>query len=212
MRPLPHIAGALTMVAGVSVLAFLLVHLNARQHRAKETNKVLDALLAFEPAKPPRRRPQPAPKRRAPPKTTPRASAPRPNLGADLSGLGAGVALFDSGALQGLSDGMVDAQKLAKDMVMTEDAVDVLPDCSRNPMPRPPPRAAQKGISGEVELRMLVDGEGAVQNAKVTKSDPPGFFDEAVLDTVRGWRCKPATYQGQGVKLWITLPIRFKLG
>lgn len=55
-----------------------------------------------------------------------------------------------------------------------------------------PPRAFHKRIPGWVEVHLEIGSEGEVADATVLRSDPPGIFDEEVLETVRQWRyCPP---------------------
>jgi protein TonB len=63
-----------------------------------------------------------------------------------------------------------------------------------------------------VIVQMLIGKDGSVLEAKIQRSQPEGFFDEAVMDVVRGWRFKPATYQGRPVDLRVDQTIRFDLG
>ncbi len=207
-----RIVSGLFSFAACAALGGVLWVMNARQHGAKEVSKSLDAEVAVKPKAPPpkkKNRPKPKPKRRPRRK----AAAPRPSLSSNMSGLAAGLPVFDSGDLSGMANGLLGSDKMAKDMVMTEGSVDNPPRPSPgNRPPVPPARAASKGISGHVKLRLLINSSGQVTRVKVVESVPQGFFDESATEAAQNWTFEPATYQGQPVKTWSTMKLRFKLG
>lgn len=153
------------------------------------------------PKKPPKKRPtkkKKVRKSRTPP-------PPAPIVGADLGGLAFGLDAL-VGGLGGDGDSLLGE---VEDVVMTEDAVDEGPrPVSRMP-PKYPERARKKGISGRVELSLLISAAGAVQDARVLSATPVGIFEEAALAAVRGWRFQPAMYEGRPVAIRVTLPLSF---
>lgn len=54
--------------------------------------------------------------------------------------------------------------------------------------PRYPLQAAQEGISGYVQIKFDVDGDGNVQNAKVIKAVPEQTFGKEALKAVTQWK------------------------
>ena len=98
-----------------------------------------------------------------------------------------------------------------KNMVMTQDSVDAMPRIMQRTSPRYPPRARASGLTGLVTLNLLIGLSGEVIKVKVLQSTPPGVFDEAAIEAVRGWQFSPATYQGQAVKVWARQTLRFNL-
>jgi len=54
--------------------------------------------------------------------------------------------------------------------------------------PMYPKAAADARIEGQVVVDLTVDRDGHVTEAVVVESDPPGVFDQAVLDAVLQWR------------------------
>lgn len=100
----------------------------------------------------------------------------------------------------------------AAEMVMTNDTVDTpAKPLSSNRAPTPPGKARQNGIAGYVVVQLLVGKDGSVLESKVVRSDPPGFFDDKVMEVVPSWRFTPATYQGQPVVMRVDQKIRFDL-
>ena len=63
--------------------------------------------------------------------------------------------------------------------------------------PKYPPEAEAQHIEGRVKVRLTVDVEGNVTDAQVLLAEPPGVFDEAVLEAVRQYKFKRdgTTYQ-----------------
>jgi protein TonB len=60
-------------------------------------------------------------------------------------------------------------------------------------------------------VRVLVDERGRVVRAEL-KGNPAGFgFDQSALQAARAARFAAATQGGEAVKMWVDLPIHFKL-
>lgn len=78
------------------------------------------------------------------------------------------------------------------------------------PTRTPPPTypATLKGVSGMVAVIVIIDEEGSVIQATVTKSSDPAF-DAPSLDAIKRWKFKPAEKDGQVVKAKVTIPVRF---
>ena len=91
------------------------------------------------------------------------------------------------------------------------DEVDVAPTVLRSVEPQYPHAAKRKGITGVVEVKALVGADGRVQSVSVTKANPKGVFEDAVIMAVRNWRFKPGVKDGQDVPTWVVFPVRFEL-
>lgn len=78
--------------------------------------------------------------------------------------------------------------------------------------PQYPPRAAERGTEGWVELRFSISASGTVQDAEVTKSHPGHVFDRAALRAVRRWKYNPKIKDGNPVvRHGITVRLEFSL-
>lgn len=90
-------------------------------------------------------------------------------------------------------------------------AVDRMPTPLRQLKPRYPMAARRLGQSGQVQLRLYVDQQGAVREVTVVRAEPAGVFEDAALEAVRKWRFEPAMFKGAPVGVWMSLPVRFSL-
>jgi protein TonB len=78
--------------------------------------------------------------------------------------------------------------------------------------PQYPPRAAERGLEGWVELNFIISVTGTVQDAEVTNSHPRNVFDRAALRAVRRWKYNPQIADGKPVERHgITVRLEFTL-
>jgi hypothetical protein len=144
-----HLAGGLTSLSAAALLLLVLTAMNRPLDKADEARgKGAVTVIAPPPQKPPPEKVKPRPKQ--PPRERPPTT--KPKLSASLSGLGSGVPLLGAAdafgdASQWLGDGN------AKNLVMTEDAVDRTPPPLSTPAPSTPARARAHGINRGLKLR-----------------------------------------------------------
>ena len=74
-----------------------------------------------------------------------------------------------------------------------------------------PEGARQRSLDGNVGMEILVDEEGRVTNARVTRPAGNGF-DAVALRFIRKHRFRPATRNGQPVTVWIPWLYKFRIG
>ncbi len=73
------------------------------------------------------------------------------------------------------------------------------------------PSLAQKaGIEGTVSIKAMIDKDGNVFTAELLKSVGAGC-DEEALEYVKELRFKPGTQREKPVKVWMVIPVKFKL-
>ncbi len=79
--------------------------------------------------------------------------------------------------------------------------------------PDPPytPQARKEKLSGAVAVRVLIDAEGKVVDAKEVSQRLGGGLDEIALDTVRTWKFQPAMRKGVPVAARLVVQVSFKL-
>ncbi len=91
-------------------------------------------------------------------------------------------------------------------------AVEELPVNIKFVKPNYPEIAQKAGIEGSVWIRMLVDKNGDVKDAKILKeSGANAGFEEAALVVAKQTKWKPAMQNKQPVAVWISLEYRFAL-
>lgn len=73
--------------------------------------------------------------------------------------------------------------------------------------PKYPLDAVEKGIYGQVLLRILVSETGEVENAEVVSGED--VLRQAAIDAVRQWQFKPYLEAGKPIKVKTTIPVNF---
>jgi protein TonB len=82
--------------------------------------------------------------------------------------------------------------------------------CPERAAPSYPPQSNRLGETGTVVLRVELDEQGNVTDARVSNSSGFARLDEAALVAARKWHCNPASRNGQTVRV-IPAPIVFVL-
>lgn len=203
-----QIAAILVAASVPALLGGAIVAMNAHTHQASEVLTELRAdIQVQQPDKPPeKKRP---PKVRSdrklyrPARSKP---APRPRFSTQLVGLGGSVAVFSEEDLNQLDSDASSAWtdvRATPDLVMTRETVDTHPELIPHlcPMPQPPARAINRGLTGFVRVRALVTVDGRLDRIRVVEAQPEDLFEDAVLRALERWRLKPATYGGEPVAM-----------
>ena len=194
------------LAVGFSLLLFMLmysaIHVGKFVHQGSETLQTIDfvrlkrdseveTLSRRKPPPPPAQPPPPAKMRVAAESVQQGMTAmeiPTLNLSASVSGgpiggsIAAGAAMFDG---------------------------DLLP-LQRIP-PQYPRDAARSGVTGWVQLEVLVNADGSVRSAKVLDSKPRGIFEASAVQAVMRWKFKPKIKDGKPVEQRGAQKIEFNL-
>ncbi|WP_435632492.1 energy transducer TonB [Carnimonas bestiolae] len=80
-----------------------------------------------------------------------------------------------------------------------------------NPPPQYPPLALRRRIEGTVGLKILVTPQGRAGQVQVTKSSGSSLLDDAAVNTVKGWKFKPARRGDTPISGWALQSIAFHL-
>ena len=76
--------------------------------------------------------------------------------------------------------------------------------------PRYPEFARKAGLSGDVQLRVLVDVDGRVSRVEVV-AGAPGGLTEAATEAVRRWVYEPARVGGRPIAVWKMVRVHFAI-
>ena len=103
----------------------------------------------------------------------------------------------------------------------TEDVADIVRVCARHGTPIVPFGAgtsleghilpARAGITGWVQVEVLVNADGSVRSAKVVDAKPKGMFEAAAMTAVLRWKFKPKVLDGKPVDQRGQCKIEFNL-
>lgn len=74
-----------------------------------------------------------------------------------------------------------------------------------------PEIARKAGVEGRVYINVLIDERGNVVDTKVLKSLGNNGCDEAAIAAIRAVKWKPAKQRDKPVKVWVGIPVVFKL-
>lgn len=74
-----------------------------------------------------------------------------------------------------------------------------------------PEIARKAGVEGRVLVYAQVDEVGVVQRTRVIQSLGPNGCDEAAVAAIKAVKWKPAKQRDRNVKVWIAVPVDFKL-
>lgn len=64
-------------------------------------------------------------------------------------------------------------------------------------LPDYPPRAAQRGIEGWVEVEFTISATGTVKNARVVGYEPSTIFNKSAVRAVQKWKYNPKMVDGK---------------
>jgi protein TonB len=72
-----------------------------------------------------------------------------------------------------------------------------------------PELARKAGIEGRVTVKVLINTKGNVEKVEVVKGHP--MLNDAAIDAAKEWKFKPGKQRDRFVKVWMNIPIDFKL-
>lgn len=110
----------------------------------------------------------------------------------------------------GIPDAPPASQGLSHGDVLQVGSGVTAPEKLHAPQPRYSEDARKGRVQGVVILQAIIDAMGNVAEVEVLKGLPLGLTDSAI-ETVKGWRYKPATLDGKPVAVYLNLLINFSL-
>jgi protein TonB len=81
--------------------------------------------------------------------------------------------------------------------------------CPNREPPVYPAQSRRRGEGGQVVLKVVLDEQGRVDEARIHNSSGVPRLDEAALVAVRNWHCTPATRAGRAVRAVALQPFNF---
>lgn len=153
---------------------------------------------------------QPAAPAAAPPALVAEGAAlPRFDLSSGSGApMGARVAVGASGT--GLGEAAASSTAASDDVVHAASSVQVAARLVRSVAARYPIHARADELEADVEVEVVVDREGRVVDARVSRPAGHGF-DEAALAAVRAYRFSPAQREGRAVRVRMPWSVQFRL-
>jgi len=79
------------------------------------------------------------------------------------------------------------------------------------PKPKYPDSAKKTRTEGQAVVTALIDINGSIMVAQILQSSGNQMLDEAALAAARQAKFTPAEQQGKFVRVWVSIPYRFKL-
>jgi len=201
-----QIKASLWMVFGLFFVFGLVIYMNEKGGVSEP--KVKKQSLDFVSQKVLKPKPKPKPKPKKTERSKPKRSAPAPTLDTSLSGIDTGLDAFMNEDMN-MDDELLG--DIGKNMVMSENSVDVAPSPRERTAMAYPKKARRAGISGYVKMNLLISKNGDVEKVKVLESQPADVFDDVAINGVKTWKFKPAQYKGEAVKVWAKQKVRFDL-
>jgi protein TonB len=182
------------------------------------------SMIVFVSTPPPRLPAVPPPPQAAPPAHAPAPVAPRPvdpdaapvvaptGIAAEsaiprLTATGVGGGLPPAIATVGA--GQLAAAPLSPPQIVRPGGDIKEPRKTHDARPVYPPVAIAAKVEGVVIIEATIGTDGAVVNARVTRSVP--LLDQAALDAVRQWRFTPTLLNGTPVDVLMTVTVHFTL-
>jgi protein TonB len=89
--------------------------------------------------------------------------------------------------------------------------VEVKPQPMVQARPRYPDLARKAGIEGQTVVKALVDVDGSVMDVQILKSSGNQMLDEAALTAARNWKFSPAKQRDKFVRVYVSIPVTFRL-
>jgi len=127
-------------------------------------------------------------------------------LSADLEvALGAGGALAGFGEIRSLTA----AEPVKEDAFAMED-LEKRPEPVSQVAPAYPAELRKAKVEGVVTLVFVLDETGRVEDPRVENSSRPEF-EKPALEAIRKWRFSPGQKDGQPVRTYIRVPMRFRV-
>lgn len=121
------------------------------------------------------------------------------------------IAMGGGGALAGFGDvrNLTQAQSI-KEEVFNASELEKRPEAVSQVAPVYPTELRKLKIEGTVTLAFVLNETGRVEDARVENSSRPEF-EKPALDAIRRWKFRPGMKDGQAVRTFVRVPIKFRV-
>lgn len=126
-------------------------------------------------------------------------------LSADLE-----VAMGAGGALAGFGESQATAAAAPQEETFNVADLEKRPEPVTQVAPAYPQELRKAKVEGVVTLVFVLDEKGRVEEPRVENATRPEF-EKPALDAIRKWRFSPGMKDGQAVRTYIRLPMRFRM-
>jgi len=89
--------------------------------------------------------------------------------------------------------------------------IEATPLYRQNPPPDYPPLARRRGQEGTLQLDVLVNSRGGVNEVRLAESSGHDLLDRAAMAAVQAWLFQPGKRGDEAIDMWVRVPIRFAL-
>ncbi len=204
-NPVWPILGALALTLAVFLVLPLTQMVSSELNKPLLLSKVDTAQLEAQmpELEPP---PPPPPEEKSELPTPQLSDAPPPmQLNIDLD-----IAVGTGGALAGFGSFVAsDEGGLLVDVFDVAD-LEKRPELIASVPPQYPPELRKARVEGLVTLVFVIDESGRVEDVRVESSSRPEF-ERPALEAVRKWKFRPGQKDGEPVRCYMRLPIRFRI-
>jgi protein TonB len=204
---------ALAVFAGVGFTALLFGFIPFA-HRVNKPDRTLELVKTsaielpppVEDAPPPPLEEEQPPQREAEPELAELPQAQQIPISADLE-----VATGSGGGFLGVSEiRSLTAATEIQDEVFTVAELEKRPEAVSQVAPVYPAELRKAKVEGVVTLVFVLDETGRVDEPRIENSSRPEF-ERPALDAIRKWRFSPGMKDGQAVRTYVRLPMRFRV-
>jgi protein TonB len=204
--PLWPVVGALLL----SLAVFLVLPLTQMVSSGVQKQMMLSKVDATQMAPPPNEAepppPPPPPEEKKEPPPPQLSDAPQQlNLNIDLDiavGSGGALAMGFGQSNDGAGENLLDAFDVAD--------LEKRPEVMASVPPQYPADLRKAKIEGAVTIVFILDEAGRVEDPRVEQSSR-SEFERPALEALRKWRFKPGMKDGESVRTYMRLPIRFRI-
>jgi len=89
--------------------------------------------------------------------------------------------------------------------------IEATPLYRQNPPPDYPPLARRRNLEGTVQLDVLVNSRGGVNEVRLAETSGHELLDRAAMAAVQNWLFQPGKRGDETIDMWVRVPIRFAL-